>query len=114
LLLVLGCANPVAPFVPPADAVPFTPPDSLYAAWWQLDEACSGLSGDWHRITWFTVPDTAIATPKGDFWGVWLAPHSIYLVATHTADSALVRHEMLHDLLQRGDHPAVFDVCGVR
>jgi hypothetical protein len=76
-LAILACLDPVAPFVPPTDAVPFTPPDSLYAAWWQLDETCSGLSGDWHRITWFSVPDTTIATPRGDFWGVWLAPHSI-------------------------------------
>jgi len=24
-----------------------------------------------------------------------------------------VEHEMLHDLLQRGDHPPVFQACGV-
>jgi hypothetical protein len=28
-------------------------------------------------------------------------------------DRRLAEHEMLHDLLQRGDHPPVFAACGV-
>jgi hypothetical protein len=28
-------------------------------------------------------------------------------------DRQLAEHEMLHDLLQRGDHPPVFKACGV-
>jgi len=29
------------------------------------------------------------------------------------SDRRLVEHEMLHDLLQRSDHPPVFKICGV-
>jgi len=28
-------------------------------------------------------------------------------------DRQVAEHEMLHDLLQRGDHPPAFQACGV-
>jgi len=78
-------------------------------------EACSSHRGDWHRITWFTVA-APFSTPAGpNKLGVWVAPHTIYLLRATALDSAswVVPHEMLHDLLQTGEHPPVFAACGV-
>jgi len=40
----------------PLGAVQFTPP-AVYRVWWDLTQACSGLSGDFPRVTWYRVPD---------------------------------------------------------
>ncbi len=50
---------------------------------------------------------------EGHCDGWWQPPHTIYLAYRWRSDRQLVEHEMLHDLLQRGDHPPVFQACGV-
>lgn len=111
LLITVGCTDlPAAP----AGAVVFEPPPS-YAGQWQRMQACSGLGGDLARIHWFRVP--RITLPDGgDYLGAWFAPHRIYLRDDVVLDSTsvIVPHEMLHDLLQDGHHPPVFERCGVR
>src|SRR2546430_13748587 len=42
------------------------------------------------------------------------SPHTIYMAQGLLYNRRLAEHEMLHDLLQRGDHPPVFQACGVR
>ena len=108
LLILIGCSDPFAP----TGAVPFTPAVNLDSLW-AVDRACSGLSGDWHRITWFEVPGYTFATPHGQMGGWWSPPHTIYLAESQAVAFMTIRHEMLHDLLQRDDHPPVFAACGV-
>jgi len=36
--------------------------------------------------------------------GLWSAPHNIYVLTVDRLDRNVVIHEMVHDLLQRGDH----------
>jgi len=106
LLLLMGCGEPLVP-APAGEA--FTPPPA-YAEMWAETEACSGHSGHVSRIEWIKVP----ADPQGLFtWngsrvaGLWSPPHTIYLSEAFLDHAPLVRHEMLHDLLQGGGHPEV-------
>lgn len=138
-LAVGACTNPLAP----QGAEPFIPPAS-FSHNWATVEACSHQLGDLTRIQWFVVPATATwqynfpctESSNGACQGVWIAPHHIYVAAHVLADSLakvtyllhtdgsltvdtvppfrVVKHEMLHDLLQSGDHPAAFTACRVR
>jgi hypothetical protein len=110
LVLLLACLDSFAP----AGAAPFTPP-AAYRAWWSVIAVCAGISGDFDRVEWYQVPDATYPCPAyaGRCAGWWRPPHDIYLAEVWLADRQLVEHEMLHDLLQRGDHPPVFEACGV-
>lgn len=109
-LLLVGCLDTFSP----AGATEFTPPP-VYQAWWAEIAACAGLSGDLAAIDWYQVSGWNYPCPayEGRCSGWWQPPHSIYLAAGWLDDRRLVEHEMLHDLLQRGDHPPVFQACGV-
>lgn len=109
LLLIVACGEPFAP----PNAVQFDPP-AVYAELWQQVESCSGKTGDWHRITWLAVPTEQFDTPEGFAAGRWQPQHIVYLSDAGQRSYATIKHEMLHDLLQTGEHPPVFDVCGVR
>ena len=110
LALLAGCLDSFAP----AGAVEFTPP-TVYETWWSAIEACAGLWGTFDRVEWYDVPGADYPCPayEGLCDGWWQPPHSIYLAHRWRNDRQLVEHEMLHDLLQRGDHPPVFQACGV-
>ena len=66
-------------------------------------------------IHWYEVPGDRYACPAytRGCAGWWQPPHTIYMAQTRLDDRVLVEHEMLHDLLQRSDHPPVFKACGV-
>src|SRR6266705_1773835 len=96
-LLLLGCLDAFAPAV----AVPLTPP-AVYRVWWTEMERCAGLWGVFDRVERY----------EGRCDGSWRAPHTIYMAQSRLYDRQLAEHEMLHDLLQRGDHPPVFKACG--
>lgn len=68
-----------------------------YAAWWSVTEACSGESGDFGRVRWYTA--VAINYDGGFARGVWLPPHDVVVLSGYEAHEPTVRHEMLHDLL---------------
>lgn len=113
LILVIGCATPFEV----QDAEPFTPP-AIFADYWAEMEACSGISGDMRRVTWYDTHDGFIG-PNGDLEaGWWVAPHTIFLARMYETQqpaywARLVKHEMLHDLLGRTGHPPIFVACGV-
>lgn len=90
-----------APAVVPTVAVvyvgAFTPPPS-YAAWYAAAERCSGLTGNYALVRWYLAahPWTSAA---GVTYGSWQAPHRITVNGDGEADSVLVEHEALHDIL---------------
>jgi hypothetical protein len=102
-----GCRDVVAvsPELPPS-ARPLAPL-AVYADWWRATEECSGASGDLARVRWFVVPESDSFSYRGvrydGYW--WNEVHWITLAAARVQDPTIVRHEMLHDLLSRGDHP---------
>jgi hypothetical protein len=82
-------------------------------------EACSGERGDLTRLSWYGVPpsgdDGTFEVEGRPYVGYWYGERSsIALAAGLELDGPLVRHEMLHALLGRGDHPraAFVETCG--
>lgn len=109
--LLAGCA-----VVPRAGGAPIAPVErawavptlQLYQEWWNKTEACSGLKGDMSQVTFYAVdsPSGAISLGNEAAHGWWIRNgNRIYLPANALAEEWLVRHEMLHALLQRGTHP---------
>lgn len=65
---------------------------------------CVGVSEDSARslfadTRWYRAPDMGDGT-----FGYWSEPHSIYLRRGHNIAPFVVRHEVIHLLIQDGDH----------
>lgn len=98
LLLLSACGFDVA------GSQPLEPPP-IYREWWAKTEACSGLTGEFDRIEWLVVPGYSFACSSGECAGHWRRGHLIYLAEEWKMSEMVVRHEMLHDLMNRGGHP---------
>jgi hypothetical protein len=80
----------------------------VYQRRWAMTEACSGLTGSLPAITWVVGPDQSSLTVDSEngVAGYWtFAGNRIVLAAPETLDGPVVRHEMLHALLQAPGHP---------
>lgn len=103
---MLGPAEPL----PSGAMLLIAPPE--YEAWWTSTEACAGHSSDFQRIEWYVVPDVrTFPTAAGEKVGLW--SHStdgmrIILAGDFADNELVVRHEMLHALLDREGHPAEY------
>ncbi|MFA6166022.1 MAG: hypothetical protein WC700_05380 [Gemmatimonadaceae bacterium] len=88
-------------------AVAFTPP-AVYARWWTLTEACSGLSGSLTSVRWMRAPAGALQAAEGAgtvaYWSS--TDNSVVLATNAVANGRIVRHEMLHALSRSRGHPA--------
>jgi len=104
-----GCADPAtAPGARlPAGAMAFDPPLD-YERWWRKTEDCSGLTGDYAAVRWYAVSgDVVVAGTAYDAY--WFATgNRIVLAERVRRDELVIRHEALHALLRRGDHPAEY------
>lgn len=87
----------------PLGAEAWAPPP-VYATWWERTRACSGLAGPAEEVHWFVIPGDGFPCPSGTCAGRW-EPGRIYLAEAFAGDEMVVRHEMLHALLDRGGHP---------
>lgn len=112
LLGALAACETLGPPDPlPANAQRLSAPPE-FASWWSATEACSGRAGDLSHIEWYVVPGAhTIETSNGPKVGVW--SHSsagvrIVLAGDYAANELVVRHEMLHALLDREGHPAEY------
>jgi hypothetical protein len=102
----------------PPGAQRFAPP-AAYRQWWALTEACSGLHGSFDAVQWYVVPNAStLRLDDGEVVNAaWEAKgNRIILAAELDGPYAgdLVRHEMLHALLQAGGHSreAFIGRCG--
>src|SRR5215213_2761356 len=81
----------------------------LYQEWWDKTVACSGYNGRMTDVSFYAVdaPGGAIEL-AGEMAHAWWVREGnrIYLPANALGEEWLVRHEMLHALLQKGSHPA--------
>jgi hypothetical protein len=111
-LLLSGCSEPWAP----REAFrPFHPPPA-YARYFEDMRACSGRFGaHFGAISWYVVDDARGIWYDGHWRrGTWSPPHNIYIAKHSLQDSALVAHEILHDLGRTTDHVSdVFLRCGL-
>ena len=123
LLLAAGlgaCALPRAAGAPlaPVDRAWAVPTLELYQQWWAKTEACSGRHGELGQVAFYAVdaPSGAIKLGKEVAHAWWVRNgNRIYLPANALGEEWLVRHEMLHALLQTGTHPpeVFIDACHV-
>ena len=85
-----------------------------FAAWFSRTEACSGVAGQFQQIQWFVVPGVAaFETAEGPKVGMWEKSGSvarIIIAGRYLDHEMVVRHEMLHHLLDREGHPQEFFV----
>ena len=96
----LACDSLTDPALPHAARL-LTPP-AIYARWWSMTEACSGLSRDMSAITWYVTPgSTSISDGHGSAVVGYYSPLSNRIVLADTAyiTPTQIRHEMLHALL---------------
>jgi hypothetical protein len=117
-LLLLSLAACESPTGLPPGAERFTPP-AVYRQWWTLTEACSGLHGSFDAVQWYVLPNAStLQLEDGSVVNAAWEPRGNRIILTAGTDGLyagdLVRHEMLHALLQGGDHPrdAFIGRCG--
>jgi hypothetical protein len=79
-------------------------------------EECAAVGGDLSAVEWYVVPDVNLVRyGQSRVAGYWsLATNRIVLAENEMFAGRSVRHEMLHALLQRPDHPRRFflGACG--
>lgn len=111
VLALQACSDPTAPQLP-ADAVQIAPLPP-YRTWWALMESCSGITGHFNDVTWFTSVSGSVGGRI--VAGYWFSNgNRILLQSLSAQDGGTVRHEMLHALTQSGAHPPhlFLDRCG--
>ena len=102
----------------PANAQLMAPP-AAYRDWWARTEACSGQEGDFDQVRWYVVPGVSefetSAGPKVGLWSHSSEGMRIVVADGYAENELVIRHEMLHALLDRGGHPEEYftDRCGL-
>lgn len=83
--------------------------DPKYEQWYHELEKCSGLKGDFNRLTIYETHDRLHLGRTFD--GYW-EPGSI--VVRHRWEKVAVQHEMMHDLTNSNRHPRSYfkGACG--
>jgi hypothetical protein len=108
-----GCALEVTSDFPPT-AIAFAAPH-LFREWWQIVEGCSGQRRPFDAVKWFQVRPGELTIRGESAAGAWfVSGNRIVLTAWALREGALVRHEMLHAILETGGHPVEFFLgeCG--
>ncbi|MFN0178117.1 MAG: hypothetical protein ACKVZ0_04910 [Gemmatimonadales bacterium] len=111
-LLVGGCSS----FGPSEVALPYgavaMAANPAYQAWFDRTQACSGLRGTLQAVRWYVVPGVeTFETPEGPKVGMWEKSGGvsrIIIAGGYLNHEMVVRHEMLHHLLDREGHPSEF------
>jgi hypothetical protein len=114
LLVLLGaaaaCETPTGPVVEmPARAV-VSAPAAQYGFWWSLVETCSDRRGSIGSVQWYVWPEPGPLLLGGKWYnGYWWQEGNRILLAKESVnDGRVVRHEMLHQLLQQEGHPTEY------
>lgn len=97
----------------PIGAVPMVA-GPQYQEWFARTQACSGLSGQVKDVQWFVVPNADVfetrVGPKVGMWEKTGGAARIIIAGRYTGHEMVIRHEMLHHLLDRSGHPSEFFV----
>ena len=102
LLCLTACAT--EPFDPFAGAEPFSPP-AIYQEWWGQVESCSGKTGDFAAVRWYTREsfNRIGVQATADY-----ASQQVVMKPALVLEANDVRHEMLHLLIKQPGHPEEF------
>ncbi len=110
LVFAFGCSiiDPSPPTVPNG-AVPLLFVPANYEAWFAKTVKCSGVDGRMEPIEWFVVPNVSqFATSNGEKVGMWERRGNhvrIVIAGSYLQHEMVIRHEMLHHLLDAAGHP---------
>jgi hypothetical protein len=100
----------------PDGAVAFAPP-SEYRALWAATEQCAARRRPFAAVRWFQVPGAWEVVIPDDGRRVQGYYHrgrrTVVLAGAYVESDPVVRHEMLHAVLEQPGHPPVFDRCGL-
>jgi hypothetical protein len=119
LLALLAACEALGPADPLPPSAQLIAPPEQYREWWSKTEGCSGRSGDFARIEWYVVPNVQTfetrAGTKVGFWSHSSSGVRIILAGSYADNELVVRHEMLHALLDREGHPREYfeDRCAL-
>ena len=104
-LAIVVCSSATEPKLP-NDAEEFSPPP-VYSTWWNMTQACSRLTGSVSGVTWYSTAEVVHDLSTGDvIAGYWVSgSNRVVLNSSVMMDGGIVRHEMLHALIQHGGHP---------
>jgi hypothetical protein len=104
--LTLTACDVVDPWLAPG-AEQFAPP-AVYERWWSMVEACSGLSRPMGDVPFYVVRGaSSVPLENGGVVAAYWSPAGDWIVLAeyYQMYGPVVRHEMLHALLQRTGHP---------
>jgi hypothetical protein len=91
---------------PVAGAQRYRPP-ARYATFWKTLEGCARRKGDFSSITWFKAP--VVFVDGVDYQAYWFRKwNRVVLRSDKVDDDVLIKHEMMHALVQTSDHPLAF------
>jgi hypothetical protein len=104
-MLAAACERPVAPVL--VDGAERFEPPPVYQLWWEMTLYCTGRRAPLSTVRWYFVPGARTVQVNGErYAGYWSsAGNSIVLAEEAMLDGPLVRHEMLHSLVEVGNHP---------
>lgn len=112
LALLLGCSGTDS--LAPASATRVELGPRFTQAWAAIEE-CSGRTGRSKAVAVFSVPGDFITLSGSPVIAYWSSrSNTIYIAAFYVASDPVLRHEILHALLQSGSHPDMYfaDRCG--
>ncbi len=99
VLMLFACESPTFP----ADSLRAIDAPTGARLHWEMVEQCAGKQGDLSAIQWFTTDGEPLMVQGKPYAGyAWIDNARI---ALRDIDGGTIRHEMLHILLGRGDHP---------
>jgi hypothetical protein len=103
-LAACGSDSIIDPPLPP-NAEMFSPP-TVFSTWWNMTQACSGLTGSLVAVTWYKTDEDLRSVSGEELNGYWSsASNRIVLTTAAVRDGSVVRHEMLHALSRKPGHP---------
>lgn len=116
--LAYGCTEPIAPVPLPDGAREFTP-EPVFRQWWGEMEVCSGERGSFDAVRWYVVSGEIPFAVKGVPYpvvGYWDPKNNRIVLLEYLPNqrAPVIRHEALHAIIRRTDHPALYfaERCG--
>ena len=104
-LATLSCSLWESDF--PESAVYFTPPPQ-WRVWWEVLESCSGRRARFDDVAWYKAPFGEIKYEGRVAYAMWYAAGNRIALSRDFETDELVRHEMLHAVLQDGSHSDLY------
>ncbi|MBK6457073.1 MAG: hypothetical protein IPF87_13530 [Gemmatimonadetes bacterium] len=118
VLATVSCSDRLVPLPLPEGSRQFLP-EPVYRAWWAQMEACAGKRASFDAVSWYVIPgEEPIAIPHHPLraLGYWDPGDNRIVLLQFLPDrrAPVVRHEALHAITRRIDHPPEYFVtrCG--